>query len=234
MAAVVQLRTKLPDAQMRKLIGKKCTSLDAGLLLNGDVDVYRPDGEPLIILRKGWMTREMIDEGYEALHHLRTYVTDNRGLYAGKAQARSAIAGYFDRQGGRFPYCRTTGFTANEVERWSTVQPMIKRANELLATVLPDRHAAQAEACKKSHPAWVIPGTVFSTITVNNNVVAANHCGDCILFNPHDWHGMTELELKSDDAERLTTVYYFREKIVNCGSPEEELERAKRSTGALA
>lgn len=296
MAVVVQLRTKIADSEVKKLIGKKCTNEDGALLADGDIDIYRPDGEPLFFLRRRWMPKEMCDHAYEALHHLRTYVSDNRASYTGgfskgisrtggaasastrafdengqHIKSATAVIGYFDRQGGRFPFCRTTRFTATEVERWETVLPMVHRADELLKRLLPERHAAQKAACDRSHPSYIITGTAMSTVTVNNNAVAAVHSdkgdfadgfgviscvrrglytgarlcfpqfrigvdledGDTILFDAHALHGMTPMEKLSEDAERITSVYYFREKIQNCGSPDEERENAKRVRGKL-
>lgn len=52
---------------------------------------------------------------------------------------------------------------------------------------------------------------------------------DLILFNPHDWHGVTKLSNAYDatNGERITVVYYFREKLSKCGSAVEELAKAK-------
>jgi hypothetical protein len=242
------------------------------------------------------MPEELTNGAYEALHHLRAYKSENRGVYSGMDRPQflnadgsvnkntrtrdetgktvstaTAIIGYFDRQGGRFPFCRATKFTADEVQRWTTVLPIIEKANELFKKSLPERYANQKAAADKTNPAWVIPNTVFTTVTVNNNVIAANHqdkgdlengfgviccvrrglykgarlCfpeyrvgveledGDTILFDPHAWHGMTPMEMLSEDAERITCVFYFREKMQNCGTPEEEREHAARVRGAL-
>ena len=292
---IVQLRARLPDKFMSGLAGKPCKASDATLFLNGDANVYRPDGEPLVMLRRGVLTAENTT-AYEALRRLRAYVTDNRGVYTGIRRAKlelgdgsaskntrtrdedgkihrtaSAIIGYFDRQGGRHPHCRTTRFTANEVEHWNTVLPLIRRVDRLFKANLPERHAVQRKACEATHPAWVIEDTAFSTLTVNNNVVAGMHqdkgdykdgfgvitclrrgaytgawlCfpqyrvgvdlqdGDLLFFNPHEWHGMTPMETLSEDAERITNVYYFREKMVDCGTPEQELENAKKVRGKI-
>lgn len=53
--------------------------------------------------------------------------------------------------------------------------------------------------------------------------------GDVILMDAHQWHGNVELEKQSDDAERISSVLYYRTKLQECGSAEEELERARRA-----
>ena len=56
--------------------------------------------------------------------------------------------------------------------------------------------------------------------------------GDVIMFNGQDQiHGNTALSLMTTDAQRCTLVHYFREKMKNCLSKEEELQRAKNFAG---
>lgn len=43
--------------------------------------------------------------------------------------------------------------------------------------------------------------------------------GDIAIINPHEYHCNTELELKSDDAVRLSMVLYFREGMLKCSAP---------------
>lgn len=50
---------------------------------------------------------------------------------------------------------------------------------------------------------------------------------DVILMDAHSWHGNTALDLKSEDAERISVVLYFREDIVKCGTAEQEAQKAK-------
>lgn len=288
MTLVIQCRTAVPETRMRALAGRKCAELDASILLRESADVYKPDGSPLLMLRRSGIPASLCERAYPALHHLRTYKTSNRGVYGGEGArsekvfadgtksknthaepAASAIIGYFDRQGGRHPHCRTTAFTANEVAKWKTVLPLIDHIDQMFKRELPSYYAAQLAAARRCHPAWVIGSTPFSTITVNNNAVAGVHrdagdfkdgfgiisclrrgsytggllCfpayrvavdlkeGDVLFFNPHEWHGMTPIE--GDDYERITCVYYLREKMVECGTPEEELANAKKVRGAL-
>lgn len=38
--------------------------------------------------------------------------------------------------------------------------------------------------------------------------------GDVLLFNPHEWHGVTPFEGElSEDHERISIVYYLRERM---------------------
>jgi hypothetical protein len=48
-------------------------------------------------------------------------------------------------------------------------------------------------------------------------------CGDV-----HEWHGNTPIKGNAGMYERVSLVLYYREKMRNCGSAEEELARAKQ------
>ena len=49
---------------------------------------------------------------------------------------------------------------------------------------------------------------------------------DIAFFDVHELHGNTEIK-PIGNAERISIVAYFREKMTECGSAEEELERIK-------
>jgi hypothetical protein len=51
---------------------------------------------------------------------------------------------------------------------------------------------------------------------------------DLLLFDPHEWHGNTQIVPLTPDAQRCTIVYYYREAMIRCKSAQEELEQAKR------
>ncbi len=50
--------------------------------------------------------------------------------------------------------------------------------------------------------------------------------GDLIIFDPHEFHGNTPLVKITEDAIRCSIVYYFREKMQQCRSNEDELKIA--------
>jgi hypothetical protein len=117
-------------------------------------------------------------------------------------------------------------------------------------------------AAIKIDPGYLVPGTPFTTITVNKSFRTACHfdagdlnsglsnlltlsnngnykgCylvapeyrvavnprpGDLLLINNHEvMHGNTQIELLDDEAERISLVCYFREKMMELGSKEYE------------
>lgn len=283
----LQLRSRLANAE-ELLRGKMLTEDDVALLLRDDADVYKPDGEPLLMLRKGGIGKELGELAYPALHELRKQKTSNRGNYSGarrvygvnadgtrndnsytrdaegkRFMVASAIVGYFDKQGGRFPFCRETAFTGKEPEAWATILPMIQAGARLFKDVAPTRYGKQMAACAKCPPEFVIGHTPFTTLTVNNNVApSATHKdagdykdglglisvvrrgdysgawlvfpeyrvavdladGDALFFNSHEWHGVTPMVKLSEDAERISIVYYMREKMRQCLPAAQQLE----------
>jgi hypothetical protein len=259
------------------------------VLLHGDTDCYGPDGRPLLFLRRGAIPEDVGEASRPALRALRRYKSANRGMYSAiprlerradglktkttqtEAPVASAIAGFYDRTP-RFPFCRETAFVTREPEAWGTLLPLAQAAAVALALALPLRFRRQMDAARRTVPGWVLPGTPFSTLTVNNNVAPSGlhkDAGDCragfgvisvhrtgsysgawltfprfgvavdladrdlVLFSPHEWHAVTPMVPTSEDAERISVVYYLREKIVDCGTPGEELERAKAARGSL-
>ena len=48
---------------------------------------------------------------------------------------------------------------------------------------------------------------------------------DLLIFDAHQWHGNTEIFENSDDAERISIVSYYRTRMEDCGSAEEEYKK---------
>lgn len=180
------------------------------------------------------------------------------------ATAPSGIVGAFDRSP-RFPHCRLSKFTTEHYDRYQRSIPFIQQVNDVFRTENPSRHAAQKAVCEQTHPDYIIPGTVFTTITVNKNWRTALHQDagdlrsgfgvlsvlsegryeggyfvipkygiavdmqhtDVLLADVHEWHCNTELVGVSKYWTRLSTVFYYRSKIIGCTSLDKELEIAK-------
>jgi hypothetical protein len=122
--------------------------------------------------------------------------TNNRGMATGKGLAKpfikkdgtvsksnsipskyavnSAIIGYFDRYP-RFPFCRQTAFTAQETAKWNALMPFFQRVSQAYSEIAPEKFAIQKNVVDKTSKDFVIPNTVFTTITVNKNWSTAVH-----------------------------------------------------------
>jgi len=176
----------------------------------------------------------------------------------------SGIVGAWDRNP-RTPYCRLTAFTMANPEKFAAALPLIQEASRQFQQLCPERWQAQKEMVDKTSHDFVIPGTVFTTVTVNRNWQTAVHkdAGDykpgfgvmtalrsgrfkggylcfpqyriaidirtrgLLLADVHEWHGNIAMKGESGDWERISLVLYYRERMIDCGSHAEELERAK-------
>ncbi len=297
------LEPYLTDEEADALAGEFLDDSHYDLLVEQDVDVFRPDGTALLHFRRNRVPQSAAGPAFSALLNAATNY-GNRGIAAGKLKYHrkdtgrcgvipiaddddvrykyekkdgtisktnhavtvpSGIIGAFDRNP-RFPYCRLTEFTAKYPEKIAAAMPYIRAVNEVFRTESPQRYANQLAACNRTHPDYIFPGTVFSTITVNKNWRTATHQDagdlrsgfgvlsvlsegrydggyfvipkyrvavnmrhtDVLLVDVHEWHGNTRLAGISKFWTRLSTVHYFRSKMVGCKGLAEELEIAKR------
>jgi hypothetical protein len=106
----------------------------------------------------------------EALGVYETYVSDTS--YANVVL--SGIAGWFDRYP-RIPYGRATAYTQHSYEKFKLSFPFLQTLDRGFAGLLPQRHSAQRAAADKIDPAFLVPETVFTTITVNKTFRTAAH-----------------------------------------------------------
>jgi hypothetical protein len=98
------------------------------------------------------------------------YISDT--TYAN--QVNSGIAGWFDRYP-RIPYGRATSYTQHSYDKFKLSFPFLQTLDRGFAELLPSRHAAQREAANQIDPAFLVPQTVFTTITVNKTFRTAAH-----------------------------------------------------------
>lgn len=294
----IDLKAELPDEEADKLGGKWLDETHYDTILNEDADVFKPDGSPLLMLRKGVLPAKLIQETYPIWKEAAA-LTLNRGMAAGEVDpaktnlpvgeqsegsvrfrhkrkdgavsnttianpVKSGIVGYFDRSA-RNPYCRLTAYPLANPEKWETCWPFIKAVDEVFRRNSPERHAAQMEIVRRTSEDFVIHGTAFTTVTVNRNFRTAIHkdagdfaagfgvmcgiraghyeggftcfpkfrvgvnleSGDVLLADVHEWHGNSPIIGRPGTYERISLVFYYRERMAECGSAEEELARLR-------
>lgn len=190
----LRLRTRVADTAIRDTVaGRVLGPRDYDILLTGagPVRVRMPDNRPLCVYLPAALATVFTDDVYTVLHSLRRTTTSNRGLASGTRRLRrggadtpatrteslpvpSAVLGAVDPMG-QTRYCRLTAWTGRHLPEWQTLHPPLRAIAALMAEHVPDRYAAQQARAAASDPAWVIPGTPFSTITVNNTYPTGTH-----------------------------------------------------------
>jgi hypothetical protein len=177
----------LPDAYVeslrRKFIDQR--HLDPDLLVGReDTDIFKPDGSPLLLFRRLALDPEVCWPAYYPLRYAGSVLSSNRGDAAGgryrplkldgtlsntlqSDPVSSGVAGYLR--------CRATKYTAGHVRGWFRVLPFILAINDVFRRELPARYEAQMAAVRRTPRELVIPGTAFTTVTVNRNFRTAVH-----------------------------------------------------------
>jgi len=176
----------------------------------------------------------------------------------------SGIAGWYDRYP-RIPFGRATSYTENNPEKFALSYPYFQKLSEAFEKLLPWRYNNQKAAADKIDQKFLIPGTPFTTITVNKNFRTAAHydpanmengfanlcCfstndnyeggylvfpeigyavdirpGDVLFVNNQaGMHGNTEIKYNDPEAERLTLIAFFHERMLELGSFDYEQTR---------
>lgn len=177
-----RLRNKVSQEELELKIGKILTPGDSNLRLTGPAKLLMPDGRPLCIYLPGVLETQPY---YEDLHSIRM-PTDNRGLASGTLRVKdgttrtrskpvtSSIIGAKESQA-PFTYCRLTAWNADHVDQWTALQPLFQDIAGRFRGMVPDRYLAQMRAVEETNPAWIIKGTPFTTITVNNTYPTGVH-----------------------------------------------------------
>ena len=198
--ASIYLRSKVGSEAAKKYLGQMIDDGSYDVLITGNADVFKPNGERLCGLRKDVIPASILEAADPAFDVIKKQVSGNRGVYAGgwskdkpigpdgKKTRRvvvgedgkdltvaSSIAGYFDPNP-RAPFCRETSFTATQVELWRNgLMPLAKVVADCFESSVPDRFKKQMAVVDRSHKDFVIEGTPFTTLTINATVRAAVH-----------------------------------------------------------
>lgn len=195
----IELTGRRTHRYVRSLLGHHPTDdhYDPDKLLGGEpADVYKPDGSLLLRYRPEALPLALCEAVRPTLRDA-ARLTNNRGLAAGRfsdgstrqpqlkpngtlttttyaRKVHSDVVGYMDRTR-RHPYCRTTHFSRKDLFGFRWVVTLAQAVDEVFARECPDRHAAQMRRVGCTPAEWVIPGTSFTTVTVNKNFATACH-----------------------------------------------------------
>ena len=161
------------------------------VLLNESAVVYKPDGSLLLSLHKKCHSDKALRSAWSVLKGFNP-ASLNRGLASGSERRKyvskdgtisntnvadpvnSGIVGHFERTP-RFPFCRACAWNLKHPEKFSKLQPICREASEHYRLYGGDKFQKQEQHALRTHPDFMIPGTVFSTVTVNKNFRTACH-----------------------------------------------------------
>lgn len=195
--STIEVRTRLTPKRVNALRGRHPGPLEYDVLLTGPCRVQTPGGTPVAV----YLPRVLqLAPHYEALHALSLQLTDNRGYASGAptvvvkrrwrtAPVYSATVGFMEgrnavEEGGDSSRlraatvhlnCRLTAHTARHLAEWESIQPLLREVNGYLHAYVPARAAVQAQHVGRIPPEFVIPGTSFTTLTVNNTFATGFH-----------------------------------------------------------
>lgn len=110
------------------------------------------------------------EEQIKSAEEIKKMVSDTN--YA--APVFSGVAGWYDRYP-RIPYGRATSYTEKNFEKFKLSYPFLQKLAKGFAEFLPRRYNFQLDCTKKIDPAFVVPETPFTTITVNKTFRTAYH-----------------------------------------------------------
>lgn len=194
---VFKAKPLMSEEKASKFLGEMLSENDYVKLIDYDCDVFCAETNTLLAkFRKNKITPDLLKKSYKSFQAAAT-PTSNRGISAGKmndggtrafrekkdgtlsktnvAQSvNSGIIGYYDRSM-RAPYCRTTSYTARDVEGWEKCLPVIREVSGLFKELVPEKWEIQKSWCDKTSEDFVIKDTVFTTVTVNKNWQTAVH-----------------------------------------------------------
>jgi hypothetical protein len=273
----IRVHTKISQAELDEKVGRIVTESDYNVRLTGPTRVSLPNGQPIVIYLPGIIPDVLAEAAYPILHPIREK-TDQRHQASGSQSVQvgtsrkgrnvaSSILGSFESDKRRFPYCRQTAWTGKNTEQFRELYPLFGFIGERFAEYVPQRYGVQWDRAEATEPAFRIPGTPFTTITVNNTYPTGVHTDkgdldegfsclavlrrgdytggvftfpeyrlavdlqdcDLLLMDAHQWHGNTDIQLHSEDAERISVVLYYRTNMLSCGTPAEELAKGKRA-----
>jgi hypothetical protein len=188
----LRVRSVVPAAEMVAKVGKVAAPGDWNVQLVGPCRVLAPNGTTLAVYLPGHLRAEM-DAQVDRLSGIRL-ITDNRGQASGSTRERrgaqqrtrtrriiSGTLGAVDpgpstgRAVGRLPVCRLTAWTGRHLPDWQALQPLLQGIDRALHDYVPDRWQAQARAARDTEPDWLVPGTTFTTVTLNNTYSTGQH-----------------------------------------------------------
>lgn len=180
----LRLRSKVPEEELEEKKGKLLNDEDYNLLLTRAARIRKPDGRLLCAYLPGTLTSQM-QGAWPILTKVRMK-SDNRGLASGTKRINaggtrtrampvmSGILGSLDPTPRR-PYCRLNAYSREHLDKWEGLFPLLQEMAAQFAAQVPDRFSNQQAKAEGTHKDWMVPGTPFTTVTINNTYSTGVH-----------------------------------------------------------
>lgn len=212
------------------------------------VDVYKPNGQPLLMFRHNVLPVDVCDLARPALHKVDREKNDHRYYMA------SWPIGYLN--------CRKTKFTRENMDAWLHCLPFIRECNHVFRRALPSRYKVQRELALRTPDGLFTDDTAFTSGFVNtwdadhvarspihkdrgdlkegfgviSVVGSGNYTGgflifpqygvavdvrttDVLLCDVHEWHGNGPIE-GQPGWERLAVILFYQTRMQYCQQGE--------------
>jgi hypothetical protein len=168
----IQITATCPEPVVRALHGRHPDARHFDLVLDaarGDADVYKPDGSLLLSFRAAALRDHAAAcrLAYPSLLKAATPTEHRPVAAAGATRFRSQPIGFLNG--------RATAFTLDDRTGWRCVQPLIRELDGVFRTERPGEYAVNRAAAERAPAELVIPGTAFTTVTVNRNASTGVH-----------------------------------------------------------
>ena len=184
----------ISDNKMLQLGNTFVKPSQINLIVNEDVDVYTKDKKLLLRFRKNLISKQKLDDFYDATYN---YTVSNTSKNRGSAQGsqtksvkhnkpiKSAIIGYFDKwapnhkhyfkqHGIQTPISvRETSFNSTYPDKMKKAESLIKEIDKLYKQLLPENYKKQIKKARQTH--FKIANTSFTTVTTNINFRTSIH-----------------------------------------------------------
>jgi hypothetical protein len=140
----------------------------------------RPDGEVQFVVLRSKMNHELEQQALEVSRSVYDPGSAARRVVAAgyviDPKASSVVLGYMERHRHQ-PYARATSLTLKYPEKFGQILPYMQHVDRLYRDCewLKEIYTVQQAAAAKTKSCWLIPGTVSTTLTVNQDWRTACH-----------------------------------------------------------
>jgi len=183
----------MSERKAESLKGKLLDESYGAHLIDDDIDGYDMNGDLLFRFRKNIIPEDLLTTGVNAFEKSIKSTTSRgnaSGGYFNKIKkdgteskfkesnpVESGNVGFMDAKDGvgTNNYCRKTSFASEHFDKFTEGIPFVKHISDLYRELCPVQWEVQNKYARATNQNYIIPDTVFTTVTVNKNFRTALH-----------------------------------------------------------